>query len=146
MNLTQNKIAGWALLFAGLAVIFWSMYSSYAIFSGKTKAPEIFAAPLVVSENLQDPQNAEIGNSKADKIDPAKLKNLNPADLQNIQNAQQAEIQAELQENISAQFEKIVPADLISKIMNLSSWSMFVFIMIYAGSKISGLGIRLLKN
>ncbi len=145
MDLTQNRIAGWALLFAGLAVIFWSMYSSYAIFSGKTKAPEIFAAP-VVSENPQDPQNAEGGNSQVGKIDPAKLKNLNPADLQNIQNAQQAEIQAELQKNISAQFEKIMPADLISKIMNLSSWSIFAFIMIYAGSKISGLGIKLLKN
>lgn len=141
----QNKIAGWALLFLGLAVILWSMYSSFEIFTGKTKAPEIFAVPSV-SETQQSAQTAGNGNAKVGKIDPAKLQNLNPADLQNLQNQQQAEVQSMLENSITQQFEKLIPADLISKLMNLSSWSIFAFIMIYAGSKISSLGIKLLKD
>lgn len=145
MDSVQNKIAGWALLAAGLAVIFWSMYSSHSIFTGKTKAPEIFETPAVAT-NTQDAQTAGSGIAKVNKIDPAKLQSLNPADFANLQNQQQAQIQADLQKNINAQFEKLIPADLVSKLMNLSSWSIFAFIMIYAGSKISGLGIKLLKD
>jgi len=141
----QNKLAGWALLVLGLAVIFWGIYSSHAIFTGKTKPPEIFTVPAA-SESVQNSQNAGNGSGKVDKIDPAKLQNLNPADLANLQNQQQAEVQAMLENSIGQQFEKLIPADLISKLMNLSSWSIFAFIIIYAGSKISSLGIKLLKD
>ncbi|MFZ2970962.1 MAG: hypothetical protein WA063_07490 [Minisyncoccia bacterium] len=145
MDLTQNKIAGWALLALGLVVIFWSIYSSYGIFTGKTRPPEIFTIPAA-SQNLQDSQSAGNGSAKTDKINVTKLQALNPADLQKMQAEQQAQLQASLQNSISAQFEKIVPADTISKLMNLSSWSIFVFILIYAGSKISDLGIKLLRD
>lgn len=141
----ENKIAGWALLVLGLVVILWSIYSSYAIFTGKTKSPDIFPAPSV-SQNLQDSQNAGSGSAKVDKIDPTKLQTLNPADLQKMQEQQQAQLQTNLQNTVIAQFEKMIPADTISKLMNLSSWSIFAFILIYAGSAISSLGIKLLKD
>ena len=38
-----NKIAGWLLLFLGVAVISFGLYSSYNIFTAKTEAPEIFS-------------------------------------------------------------------------------------------------------
>jgi len=142
MDSAQNKMAGWALLGLGLAVIFWGIYSSYSVFTGKTKAPEIFATPAV-SEKAQ---NAAADASKIESIDPSKLQNLSPAQLKDLQTQQQAQAQAMVQNSISAQFDKLVPADLIPKLMNLSSWSIFIFILIYAGSKISGLGISLLKN
>jgi len=37
-----KKIVGWFLLFLGIAIILYSLYSSYNIFTIKTQAPEIF--------------------------------------------------------------------------------------------------------
>jgi hypothetical protein len=37
-----KKIGGWVLLIAGLAVIFWSIDSSFNIFTAKAAPPEIF--------------------------------------------------------------------------------------------------------
>jgi hypothetical protein len=37
-----KKIIGWSLLFLGLVIIFYSLYSSYNIFITKAAAPEIF--------------------------------------------------------------------------------------------------------
>jgi len=39
-----NKIIGYLLLFIGLAIIFWCLYSSYNIFTAKTSPPEIFSS------------------------------------------------------------------------------------------------------
>lgn len=41
-----KKILGLILLFLGLAIIFYSLYSSFNIFTGKTPAPEIFSASV----------------------------------------------------------------------------------------------------
>ena len=45
MNIKFQKFFGWALLFVGVTIIFWSLYSSYNIFTAKTTAPEIFKMP-----------------------------------------------------------------------------------------------------
>lgn len=37
-----RKIMGWALLFLGLIIIFFSLYSSYNVFTAKASTPEIF--------------------------------------------------------------------------------------------------------
>ena len=37
-----RKIIGWLLIIVGLAIIFWSLYASYNIFTAKEKAPEVF--------------------------------------------------------------------------------------------------------
>ncbi|MDI6591772.1 MAG: hypothetical protein QME61_02460 [Patescibacteria group bacterium] len=42
MALRLQKFTGWVLLLVGVAIIFWSLSSSYNIFTAKTKAPEIF--------------------------------------------------------------------------------------------------------
>ena len=63
------KIFGLILLAAGLAIIFWSLYSSYNIFTAKTAAPEIFAAQKGAatsptgkgSQNIQDQVQQMIG-------------------------------------------------------------------------------------
>lgn len=142
MNTAQNKLAGWFLLAVGLIIIFWSIFSSYNIFTGKNIAPEIFAVPVI----SQDSEKTGDIYTKIDGANPAKLQSLSPDDLQKMQSEQQAQIQSALQDSISKQFEKIIPADLIPKLMNLSSWSIFIFILIYAGSQISGLGIKLLGD
>ena len=40
--MNAKKIFGWVLLIASLAVIITALYFSYAIFTGRMKAPEIF--------------------------------------------------------------------------------------------------------
>ena len=37
-----KSIIGWVLIVLGLAIIFWVIFSSYEIFTAKTKVPEIF--------------------------------------------------------------------------------------------------------
>ena len=39
-----KKILGWVLLIIGLLIIFWGIYSSYNIFTGKKPAPQVFKA------------------------------------------------------------------------------------------------------
>ena len=52
-----KKILGLILLFLGIAVILYAIYSSFNIFTGKTTAPEIFKVQAVAkSSGTQDLQ------------------------------------------------------------------------------------------
>ena len=71
-----KKILGLALLFGGLSVIFYGLYSSYDIFTGKKEAPAIFdeAEQSVSKTSLQDPQ------AQLQEMIGEQLKGLLPAD------------------------------------------------------------------
>ena len=117
----DNKIFGIVLLIIGLFIIFWGLYSSYNIFTNKTAPPQVFSATKISQNKLSAPI----------KIAPQKL---SPEQIQkNIQKA----IQNQLLENL--------PPDFFSKLLNLMSWSIFVWILILGGSRIAGLGIKLIK-
>lgn len=51
-----RKIFGWFLLLAGAIIIFWSLYSSYNIFTAKVEIPEIFkmAESTLPQKEVQD--------------------------------------------------------------------------------------------
>ena len=51
----------------------------------------------------------------------------------------------EIQRIIKEQIGQLFPPGFISKILNLFSWSIFMFILITAGGKMSILGIKLIK-
>ncbi|MBU2540058.1 hypothetical protein KJ786_02765 [Patescibacteria group bacterium] len=56
-----NKIIGYSLLAIGLVIIGCTLFTSYKIFTGESKVPELFPVPLVSktssnSVNTQDPQ------------------------------------------------------------------------------------------
>lgn len=104
-----SKIIGYLLLLLGIAIIFWSLYSSYNIFTAKIKAPEIFEIP------------------KKEKALPA------------------ARPEFQLEKIISEQLKELIPADTITKILNLIAWSIFMGILIFGGSQIANLGIKLIK-
>ncbi len=61
---------------------------------------------------------------------------------------QQGEGQMEemIEEQLKGVIGKMLPADSIPKLLNLMSWSIFAGILIFGGSKISGLGIRLIRK
>ena len=43
-----KKILGWLLLISGILIIFYSLFSSYQIFTGKSPSPEIFKIEKVI--------------------------------------------------------------------------------------------------
>lgn len=106
-----SKIFGWILLFLGLLIISYSLYSSYQIFTGKENVPQIFTTKEGLGEGIKIPF-------------PGK----------------------EVEIPIPEQLQKILSSGFLSpKILNLISWSIWASILIFAGSKISSLGIQLIK-
>ena len=62
------------------------------------------------------------------------------------QQAATQDVQAQLQQMIGEQLKGILPHDSLYKFLNLAVWSMLAFILIFGGSQISGLGIKLIKS
>jgi len=112
------KIFSLILLFVGLGIIFWVIFSSYNIFTGKAQAPEIFK---VVEEKITTPTKGKTP-------------------------ATQAELQTEIEKMMQEQLKGILPADTLPKLLNLMSWAIFAGILFFGGSQIAGLGIKLLKS
>ena len=106
----MEKFLGLVLLFLGLIIILYSLYSSYNIFNAKNQAPEIFAIEKVKSMS-----------------------------------GQTQDIEAQLQNLLQEQLKGLLPAGSVPQLLNLMSWSIFAGILIFGGSQISGLGIRLIK-
>lgn len=55
------------------------------------------------------------------------------------------DIEAQMREMIKEQFREMLPAEFLPKLFNLIVWAIFAGIAIFAGSHISGLGIKLIK-
>ena len=104
-----KKILGLSLLFLGLITIFYSLYSSFNIFTAKTSAPGIFKTEIVPSQK----------------------------------NGEGLEVQ--VQQMIGEQLKGILPANSIPQLLNLISWSIFAGILIFGGTQITTLGIKLIK-
>ena len=113
------KIFGWVLLIAGVAIIGWTLYSSYNIFTGKAALPGIFEIKKEVTETPA--QSGKLPTSPTDA-------------------------QKEIEKMIGEQLKGILPTDVLPKILNLAVWSMLAFILIFGGGQISGLGIKLFKK
>ncbi len=54
--------------------------------------------------------------------------------------------QTEIEDLIRYQVGELIPVEEIFRLLNLTAWSMFAFILIFGGSKISSLGIKLIKK
>ena len=112
-----KQIFGWVLLGAGVIIIFCALYGSYNIFTGAKPAPVIF--------KMQEKQIAKQSSESATDF--------------------KGQIQEQIQGAMSEQIQNILPADFLPKLLNLSSWSMFAFILFSGGTKLFGLGVKLLK-
>lgn len=113
-----KKTIGWILLISGLAIIFWSLYSSYNIFSARTLAPEIFK---IEEEESPQEEGKKVPTSSE-------------------------EIQQEMEKIVKEQIKEIIPPLFLSKILNLIAWAMFAGILIFGGGRVSGIGIRLIRK
>ncbi len=110
-----SKIFGWALLILGVVVIFWTLITSYNIFTSKTDTPQFFEAKEVVSVSAVDRED------------------LSPE-----------EMQGEMERIMGEQIREIIPTETIFALLNLISWSILAWIMIFGGGKIATIGIKLI--
>lgn len=117
--MNQRKIISWILILGGVAIIGWSLYSSYQIFSGKATAPEIFKVEEKEEKPLLEKGKTGLGLP---------------------------ELQEEMKETIREEIGKMVPPEFLANLLNLMSWSVFAGILIFGGSQLSSLGIKLLKK
>jgi hypothetical protein len=113
-----KKIIGWLLLAAGVLAIVWSTWQSYQIFTNKAPSPDIFK--LGTEQGTALPQKAA----------------QTPDEL----------VGQQMQQLLQEQLGKMIPADTVAKLLNLTVWSLFVGILILAAGKISSLGIQLLNT
>jgi len=121
MELSNNlaKIFGWFILLLGLVIIIWPLYFSYQIFLGKTETPDIFRLISRVQPNYS--KNSQLS-------------------------ANPAELQAQIEGMIANQLKELLPSDLINKFFNLAGWMIVAGILIFGGSQISNLGVKMLKK
>ncbi|PIZ87329.1 MAG: hypothetical protein COX92_01515 [Candidatus Nealsonbacteria bacterium CG_4_10_14_0_2_um_filter_40_15] len=117
---TSSQIIGWLVFFAGILLISWTLYSSYNIFTAKAVLPEFFTNQASYGSAGEEEVSAQTGNTQ--------------------------DAQAQLQKMIGDQLKGFLPANSITKILNLTVWSILAFILIFGGTQISGLGIKLIKN
>lgn len=114
------KITGWVLLVLGLLLIFYSLYSSFNIFTGKFPVPELF-------------KNESVEYNQTNNQDSSTLEVLpNTEDIVN--------------EAVSNQLEKTFPSEYITKTLDLIVWSVLAWLLIIGGFNISKLGIKILKE
>jgi len=117
--MNPKNILGWITFFAGISIIIFALYSSFNIFTGKSPVPEFFK---IGEEVTQAPtQEGKLPTS------PEAL-------------------QQEVGKMIGEQLKGILPINALPKILNLAVWSMLAGILIFGGSQVSSLGIKLLKG
>jgi len=125
-----RKVIGWLLLLVGLIIIFYGLFTSYNIFTGKSPGPTVFKMP---EKETVLPQKGEAqpleGQGEESKLSSSPFA-----------------AAREMEEMIGEQLKEMLPVDFIPKLLNLISWSIMAGILIFAGGKISSLGITLIKK
>ncbi len=117
-------IAGWVLVAAGLAVIGAAINASYRYFTAKAEFPAVF--------------KVSAKNPASDLPAQAEIENLSLEDAQNY-------LQNQIQYSVNRALVDMLPDDAIAKMLNILSWSIFSAFLIFAGGKISWLGVQLLS-
>ncbi len=112
-----NKTLGYILLFLGLIIIGWGIYTSYNIFTDKRNPPQIFKIP---EEEIT--------------LSPGQTKD------------RQDQIESQMKSLIQEQLGDMIPTGGLSQILNLASWSIFMGILIFGAGKISSIGVQLIKK
>ena len=115
-----RKIIGYLLLALGVFIILWTLIVSYNIFTGKTAIPEIFK----VENGMKNTE--ETITPKANESTQA--------------------IQFQMETLIKEQLQNLIPEGSTETLLNLGIWSMLAFILMSGGSKLTSIGINLIKQ
>lgn len=102
----------------------------------------LIAGIFIIFWALYSSYNIFLGKKEAPQIFSQEIEEETPSD----EGAPSGQMQEEMKRAVADQIENMVPSFFISRILNLISWSIFVGILIFGGSKISLLGIRLIRK
>lgn len=73
-----------------------------------------------------------------------------PQMFEDSQNVNQEKASGSIEDQIGSivgeQIKNMLPSGTLPKMLNMVSWTMFVTFLVFAGSKMAGLGINLLRN
>lgn len=111
-----SKIFGFIILLCGLAIIFWALYQVYGVYTQKITVPSFFEVPEE-TKSIGDTLPKNIGT-----------------------------IDQKLQSLISQQIGQIIPSGSIAQILNFVAFSILLGLVIYGGSQVAGIGIKLMKD
>lgn len=56
------------------------------------------------------------------------------------------DIQEDMKKMVEQQIGEMIPAEFLSKLFNLISWSILAGLLIFGGSRLSGIGIKLIRE
>ncbi len=112
------KLLGLFIFLAGVGIIAATLWHSYKIFTGDLPVPGIFSAN-------------DFSSSKEVEV----IEGTTEEKMENI-------IRKELDKGLKG----LAPPEIIAKFLNLISWSIFSGIAIFGGSKISTIGITMMKT
>jgi len=111
------RLIGFILMTIGVLVILYALWSSYELFTGKKPAPIIF--------NNSQQQDAKIESGDI---------NSGTAGAETIIGG------------IAKGLATAIPSEYLAIILNMVSWSVLAFIMIFGGSQLARMGIGLLSS
>jgi len=100
----------------GIMIMLYALFSSYLIFTASNEAPELFSTPMPAKQGTS---SFSVGS------------------LQDLQN--------QLPGLISQQLQGVLPPETISQLLNLAAWSMLAGLLLFGGSLIAGIGVKLVK-
>ncbi|MDD5639955.1 MAG: hypothetical protein PHR47_04150 [Candidatus Pacebacteria bacterium] len=116
----MKNILGWGLVIIGLIFIFGDIFVSYNYFTGKDKFPEIFKETTSISDN-----SAKINTTNGNG---------------DVQQQLQTQVNESINKSIQNQISQIIPNGTVITMLNISTWSVFAFLVLSAGVKIVNLG------
>jgi len=111
----MQKTLGFILLGLGLFIIAASLVLSWQIFTGVNPAPELFSLPQTPSAD-----SAPLVGSLED-------------------------LGQQLPDLLSGQLQGLLPLGAIPQMLNLAAWSMFASLLLFGGSLVVGIGVKLVK-
>jgi len=115
--MNKEKVVGWILLGAGIVLIVWVLFASYMVFSGQSTPPGLFR----LEERAPLPERVGFPLT-------------------------QEELKKEMERMVAEQILAMFPEGALTKVFNLTAWSIMAGIMIFGGAKISEIGVRLIKR
>ena len=111
----MQKTLGFVLLAVGLFIIAASLVLSWQIFTGANPVPELFSLP----QTLKTDSALSIGSLE--------------------------DLGQQLPDLLAGQLQGLLPVEAIPQMLNLAAWSMFASLLLFGGSLVSGIGVKLVK-
>jgi hypothetical protein len=116
----SSNIIGWLTFAAGILIILFTLYYSYNVFTGQLEVPQIFEV-------------------KVDKITtPAAPVSGFPTSAEQVQEM--------ISQQLKNQLNEMISQESLFKTFNLATWAIGASVLIFGGSKIAELGVKLIRK